>query len=300
MTLLNKLISIIDIGSNSASISIYKIINSSKFETIFKLKQQTKMSKDSYQNDGVLQNNPLEITYNAISEFTTVANDMGVDIQYAIATSAMRDAPNAKNFTNRVKKGIGISIDIISGIDEATLGGLAVIHKSNINNGVVVDIGGGSTDLSLIIDSVVVQSYSLKLGVIRLQEYKDNGKNIDNIIDFELKKIPDSIYSPTIIGIGGTLRAISKYYIKDTSSYHQDGYNPKKYKKILNKILKNKVDINRLSYIGDKSDMIYYGAKIFLSIIKKIDSDNIQTSKANIKDGFLLNLLSADKIINNS
>ena len=82
----------------------------------------------------------------------------------------MRDAPNAKIFIKWIKEELDIDIQVIDGKSEARYGGIAVINLLPVKEGISIDIGGGSSDLSLIQNGKIIDTYSLDLGTVRLKE----------------------------------------------------------------------------------------------------------------------------------
>jgi len=132
----------------------------------------------------------------ALSEFLTIAKNLKSRKILCIATSAVRDAPNRKEFINRVKRELNLKVKVIDGRKEAYLGGIAAANLLPITDAVSIDIGGGSTDLALVRDKKVVAVHSMKLGTVRLKELF-----FDEILD----TLPENFKSGIAVGIGGTV-----------------------------------------------------------------------------------------------
>ncbi|HIC42800.1 MAG TPA: Ppx/GppA family phosphatase, partial [Sulfurimonas sp.] len=220
-----KRTAIIDIGSNSVRLVIFEKTSRFAFHLIHQLRSRVRISENAYQNNGYLQEVPLERAYKALKEFSFIIKDYQVRKTLCVATSALRDAPNKKDFISKIKKDLNLNIKIIDGKEEAYLGGLSVANLLHLDSALSIDIGGGSTELALYTDKKVIETYSLDLGTVRLKElYFDKGNSEGAIqhINQELLKLPQDLRHENIVGIGGTLRAISKMIMqKENPSYQR-------------------------------------------------------------------------------
>jgi len=217
---LAKRVAVIDIGSNSIRMAVYERTSRYAFHLLFEEKSKVRISENAYKFEGKLQALPMQRTFDALHDLIKITQSFKTRKLLCVATSALRDAPNAKEFLKKVKDKLGCNIKIISGEKEAYLGALscsALLPKQT--NALSIDIGGGSTEFSSIDDTTVSGTISLDLGTIRLKElYFDSG-DIDGAIkyiDKELQKLPSTAYK-TLIGIGGTFRALSSAIMKQES-----------------------------------------------------------------------------------
>src|SRR5580704_14172225 len=118
----------------------------------------------------------------ALREFRTEMDRWKVDAYRAIATSAVREAKNGGTLVERARREAGIEIDVIEGIEEARLIQLAVTRRVPLadRRALLVDVGGGSTELSVLDRSETVYSVSLPLGTVRILEaYLKGVKTVD-------------------------------------------------------------------------------------------------------------------------
>ncbi len=295
-----KRTAIIDIGSNSVRIAIYEKSSRFAFHLLKEAKSRVRISEDAYENDGYLQDKAIERTLSALRDFQSIIQSYKVRKTLCVATSAVRDAKNSKEFISRVQKEIGIQIKVIEGKKEAFYGGLACANLLTAKDGVTIDIGGGSTECACIVDGKVVDSHSLNLGTVRLKElYFDYGKidEAKNYIDKQLELIPAS-GGTHIYGVGGTLRALSSS-ILNMSDYplkklHGFNYDIGLAKALAENILEtqNPDELEILGIKPERFDVIKPGALIFLRIIKHFDTKEITTSGVGVREGvFLSDLL---------
>ena len=142
-----KITSIIDIGSNSMRMVVFAKTSRFAFHLINETKSKVKISQGAYENNGTLQQEPMKRAFLALESFLNISKNLKARKILCVATSALRDAPNKKEFLDKVKKELGLNIKVIDGNKEALLGGIAA---SNLlyqhNDFFTIDIGGGSTE----------------------------------------------------------------------------------------------------------------------------------------------------------
>ncbi len=169
-------------------------------------------------NGGFLSPAKMDETENAFIELFHSFAAYGVTEVRAMATSAMRDAINGPELTERIFKSTGIQIEIIRGNAEAAL--ICDAVKSQLNfreyDVLLMDIGGGSTELNIIRNGKIAAVKSFNVGTVRLLHYK-NQVELEKKIDFELERMLSFIKEhfgkkkpEYFVGTGGNLRRIGK------------------------------------------------------------------------------------------
>ena len=290
-----KVTAIIDIGSNSCRMIIFQKTSRFGFFIVKEMKSRIRISEKSYENNGYLQPKAIKRALGALKSFMNCARSYGARKIIAVATSAVRDAPNRNQFLSLVKKELNLQIKIIDGTKEAYYGAIATLNLLPINDAITIDIGGGSTELALIKSGKIEKTISLDLGTVRLKElFSDKESNkleIKNYILDKLKDIPEELKSDNIIGIGGTIRSISKVILQKKkhpiNTIHGFEYSLYDAKKIIKKI-KNK-DPKKLGFKKDRIDVLQEGTFIFQELLNKFQSDNIITSGVGVREGVYLN-----------
>jgi len=289
---------VIDIGSNSARLVIYEQINQQVFQLICEQKVKVRIGEGAYLKNGYLQKIPLQRAYKALEHFQSTINQFSSCSKViCVATSALRDAPNGNDFVRLIKEKLHLNIRVIDGQKEAYYGALAALHLLPINNGITIDIGGGSSDLALIKDSKIIETYSLNLGTVRLKElFSDSNKSseeIDEYIYKELLTLPKSFNAYPAIGIGGTARSLSKA-IKtlqgDTSKeIHNFSYNIEMYQDFFYKIIiADNTLLKELNIHKNRFDTIREGTLILKKILEKIESKKLISSSVGVREGVFL------------
>ena len=299
-----KRVAVIDIGSNSVRMVIYEKTSRYAFHLLHEEKSKVRISENAYQDNGNLQKLPMQRTFDALSDFINISNSFSTRKTFCVATSALRDAPNKKEFLKKVKDKLKLNIKIIDGEKEAYFGAMACVNLlPPLKSALSIDIGGGSTEFTLINDKNISNSISLNIGTVRLKElYFDNNDLSTAIkyIDSELKALKN-INASTLVGIGGTFRAISSA-IMTTEAYplnkiHSYEYSQDKFQSFISKVLD--ADDNGLKKLGIKSnrlDVIKPGALILSRVINMMSVKNIITSGVGVREGvYLADLLRSSK-----
>ena len=217
-----KRTAIIDIGSNSGRLVIFEKTSHYGFHLICEQKAKVRIGEGAYDKDGYLQPTAINRAFLTLQSFTHTIKKYQADKVICVATSALRDAPNGDIFVQWIKKELGLSIKIIDGNKEATYGAIAAKNLLPIEGGISIDIGGGSSDMSLIENGNIVDTYSLNLGTVRLKElFSDQDLSRKEIVKLSqayiakaLEKLPAHFKHSLAIGIGGTARSLSKGIMK--------------------------------------------------------------------------------------
>lgn len=161
----------IDIGSNSIKLAVVDAAASDSFAVLAREKEPVRLGHNTL-SQGHLSPNAIERAADCIRRFRSIAEARGAEQVIAVATASVREADNAVEFINEIESRTDVRVEILSPIEEARLIGLAasrgcVPHEASLIN---VDIGGGSTEISLVKDGVPLTLFSVKLGAVGLTE----------------------------------------------------------------------------------------------------------------------------------
>jgi exopolyphosphatase/guanosine-5'-triphosphate,3'-diphosphate pyrophosphatase len=302
-----KRVAVIDIGSNSIGIVIYERTSRFAFHLLYETKTRVRLSQDIYKNNGNLQEIPMQRTFDALKDFTSIIKYFKARKTLCVATSALRDAPNKQEFINKVKTRLKLNIKIIDGQRESYLGAIACANLlPTQHNALSIDIGGGSTELAIINDKNISNNISLHIGTIRLKELFFDNENIEDAIKYIDTKllVLDSMQVSSIVGIGGTFRAVA-LSIMNTMDYpfkkiHGFEFTPSVFNEFLEKILQaDEYELKKLNIKSNRLDIIKPGVLVLSRIMNKLNIKNIITGSVGVKEGvYLSDLLrnSKDKL----
>ena len=296
---MSKVTTIIDIGSNSMRMVVLQKSSRFSFSLINETKSRVKISEGCYENNGNLQDIPMQRAYESLKSFLNISHALKSRKIICVATSALRDAPNSKVFISRVQKELGLNIKVIEGEKEAYYGGVAALNLLHANTFITMDIGGGSTEFSFIKDGKIEKSISLNIGTVRIKELFFNKDDIEgakkNILD-NLKKIFElGIEIPKkVVGIGGSIRAFSKIVMAKNDYpldiLHGYTYNVKDEVSLFNKIInaRNNDDLKSVGVKKDRFDTIKEGTFIFKTILDELNIKEVVTSGVGVREGVYL------------
>ena len=282
----------IDVGSNAIRMLVSNVILQNKKTFIQKnslIRLPIRLGQDSFTKGFISESNIINLIA-AFKSFQLMMKIHNIKEYKAYATSALRESKNKNKVVERVYKESKIKIEIISSVKEAE-----VISKMNIFKTIsfnktflYVDVGGGTTELSIINNSKKVLSKSFKLGTVRIINSSEKNKDWENMkywIKENLKKY-SKIY---LLGTGGNINKIHK--LTDT----------KEGKPITILILSALFQkLNNLSYDEriiewglnpDRSDVIIPAMKIYLNILSWSGSKVIFVPQAGLADGMIREII---------
>lgn len=161
----------IDIGSNSIKLAVADAADSHSFAVVTRERDVIRLGQETLRK-GRLSRSAIERAASCIQRFKTIAETHQANAIVAVATASVREANNAAQFIQEVEQQTGLRVEILSGIEEARLIGLAASHGCSLKGAtnINIDIGGGSTEISLFRNGTPLSLFSLKLGAVRLTE----------------------------------------------------------------------------------------------------------------------------------
>jgi exopolyphosphatase / guanosine-5'-triphosphate,3'-diphosphate pyrophosphatase len=289
----------IDLGSNALR-AIIAHQTGNKLEIIRNIREPLRLGEDVFGN-GEISAEKMDSTEEAFIKLFHIFMEYNVKEVKALATSAMRDAKNSAELSKRIIHSTGIDIQTIDGKKEAELIFAAVKSQINLKkkSALIMDIGGGSTELIAVQDEIIVGIHSFNVGTVRLLRYK-NQEDLDirirlqmgkmlRFIKHHLGKKPD-----LFIGTGGNLRRIGKIrkklLRKDTSQlatfeeiHHME-------QAILSMSFVDR--IRRLELDQNRADVILPAIMLTHHLMEEMKIGKIILPKVGLKEGIILSMLS--------
>src|SRR2546425_1954437 len=163
-------IAAIDVGSNSIKLVVIDAAASDSFAVLAREKDTVRLGHDTLRLEQ-LSPAAIERATDCIKRFRSIAEARGAERNFAVATASVREARNSSQFIREVERKAGVSVEILSAIEEARLIGVAAQGCAAPNASIInIDIGGGSTEISLMRDSSPAGLFSVKLGALGLGE----------------------------------------------------------------------------------------------------------------------------------
>jgi len=164
-------IAAIDIGSNSIKLVVVDAAASDSFAVLAREKDMVRLGHETLRH-GKLSPAAIERAVDCINRFRSIAEARGAEQIVTVATASVREASNAPQFIREVQKKAGVAVEVLSPIEEARLIGLAAAEACAGSDKLIlnIDIGGGSTEISLMRDGTQAALLSVKLGAVGLNE----------------------------------------------------------------------------------------------------------------------------------
>ena len=296
---------IIDIGSNSVRLVIVDVDSEGYFSIINEFKETVRLG-DTDKNS-VLKSERVQKAMYTLQMFKTICEAVRADRIICVATAAVRKAPNQQEFIDAVRKNIGIDVDVLQGSQEATFAYYGVIHSLSETKGLIMDIGGGSTELVHFEDHVVKNSISLPFGSIDLSKKFDVSSHIS---DENAQKLKEFLFAQfdgvpwlkrlkdlPLIGVGGTIRTIGKIDKKFRQYPLNLAHNYKIHAKSVHSIynmVKEKPPEKRSKIKGlskDRTDIFFGACAAVWHLLEYCSIKNVIVSGSGIREGLIYDFI---------
>jgi len=297
----------IDIGTNSLHMILVRVTVDGGFEVIGREKDMVRLGAGGLEgrplNDGA-----MDAALQTLARFKRLADSRSVDEIIAVATSAVREAPNGGDFLQAVQARTGIQARVITGIEEARLIHASAVHGIDVGSdkAVVIDIGGGSTEITCGTAAEIHQARSFRLGVIRLGERfaqsdplsdADERKLVRHIqyeLDHYLTDLADAGYA-RVIGTSGTILSIGALALgapSDATLHHRRV--SAKAIRALRKTLASQTLDERLAIEGldpKRADLVVSGVVLLDTILRQLGADELTLCELSLREGAVLDYI---------
>ena len=318
-----RVISAIDIGTNSIHMVIVKIDPSLPAFNIVAREKDTVRLGDRDPETGDLKPEAMERAMAALQRGQELARSFQVEEIVAVATSAVREAPNGREFMKTVRENLGLTINLISGQEEARriyLGVLSAMEFQEQSH-VIIDIGGGSTELILGNGQEPRSLSSTKVGAVRLaSEFITTDPISNKELKFLQAYIRGRMERPVeelranlnpeetihLVGTSGTIECLATIHAKekfDTTPNPLQGYSfstedlEEIVKKLASLDVKKRSDLPGMS--GRRAEIIVPGAMILLETMKMLEVESITICERALREGLIVNWMLTHGLIEN-
>ena len=214
------LYAIIDIGSSTIRMAIYNIAYG-KMEMLMKKKHTVGLA--AYVKDDIMQQQGIDKTCDILNEFRDLLADFKITNVSAFTTAAIRNVKNQAEVIEQIQKRTTIDVCVISGEEEAEFDFIGVVRTVGVDTGIIIDVGGGSTELIYYKDAAIVKKTSIPVGALSLYtkyaedflpssaEIFDMQAEIKQLLKEQLQDFPagDKLY---VCAIGGTAKSARLLY----------------------------------------------------------------------------------------
>ena len=278
----------IDIGSNAVRLYFANVYDKHHHIVVEKaslIRIPIRLGEDVF-NIGYISDNKRKDLLQTITAFKMLIDVYKPVRYYACATAAMREAGNKDEIVTEIYKNTAVEVHVIDGIEEARIIGTADVvdtdRKSEYT--LYIDVGGGSTEISIVNKETFIDSNSFRIGTIRMLYGKDESAEWERLKNW-LEKYSNISGELICVGSGGNINKLAKIY----GNYEQRILSYKNLEKGHIEIVNTPL-IERIEKMGmrpDRADVIEPAAKIFLFIMKHIQAKAIYVPKIGLSDGIV-------------
>ena len=283
-------IAAIDIGSNGARLLIKSFDDnapeSSRIKKLLFVRIPLRLGKDVFAL-GKISKERQRMMMHMMKGFRQFMELYNVEHFRACATSAMRDAENGKKVMRRIEKETGIRLEIIPGAEEAQLlcNNLVENTESGVGNFAYVDVGGGSTEISLLHDGVLAESHSFNVGTLRMLAGAVTPEE-RNAMCRMLEKYAEDFPGTKIIGSGGNINRLFRLAkVKVDSRSLSVTALKQLYVELAPLSLEERMEQFKLK--DDRADVIIPAAEIFLLVARSLKCEDILVPNISLADSIV-------------
>jgi len=297
----------IDIGSNSIRSVIVEVPDQGPHRLLDDEKEYTRLGAGVH-GTGMLSQDAMDATYDALRRMLGIAEEMGVDQVRAVATAAMRKAANAPEFLLRLNNELDLDVEVISQIEEGRLAFLSATGAFDLQGrSAVMDIGGGSVEVirstgheiefitSMSIGAVVMSERFHREDPMSKEEFKRLRKHVRSILKHELGSDPDPVTS--MVASGGTVNALAAIVASEE--------NPS-YSSLQGFELRREVLIHNLARLArstaeergqitglpeNRIDIIVAGAVVVSEVMRALNANALWVNTKGVREGIVIDTI---------
>ena len=282
----------IDIGSNSVRCLIVNVVYKdgyTYYKKVSMIRLPIRLGQDVFKY-GKIRKITRDRFVQGMKAYEHLLSVHGVEDYRTVATSAMREAKNSRHITQRVLRKTGIQIETISGEEEARLVFSSKLYdtiKAKENCFVYIDVGGGSTEISVIEDQQVLTSKSFKIGGVRLMNDLVEQHQWDQM-QLWIETNTSALKNKAAIGAGGNINKLHKLSLKPVTEPLMDVF-IEDYRQSISKMsVEDRITEMGLNF--DRADIITYGLEIYLKAMQWSNCRSIYVPKIGVSDGLIRDL----------
>jgi exopolyphosphatase / guanosine-5'-triphosphate,3'-diphosphate pyrophosphatase len=317
----DRIIAAIDLGTNSLHMVVVRIDPTLPAFSIIDREKETVRLGDRNLTTGELKPEIIKKAIAALGRFQKVAKTINAETIIAVATSAVREAPNGKDFLQNIEAELGLSVDLISGQEEARRIYLGVLSGMEFNNQphIIIDIGGGSTEL-ILGDSHEPRSLtSTKVGAVRLTSELITTDPISNT-EFQylqayargtLERSVEEVLAnvefgefPRLVGTAGTIETLAMIDAREKSGVIPSTLNGyqfhlKDLRELVNRLRKMS-NAERATIPGmpeKRPEVILAGAVILQEAMTLLGADSVTVCERSLREGVIVDWMLSHGLI---
>jgi exopolyphosphatase/guanosine-5'-triphosphate,3'-diphosphate pyrophosphatase len=295
-------LAVIDIGSNSGRLVVFRRDSLHHLEVLDDARASLRLAREI--PEGILSRRAMDRTLRVLHDFMDIARAAHAAPVLAVATSAVRESSNAGEFVAEVRAEIGLDLEVIDGEAEARYAFLGAVHSLPVSHGMLLEVGGGSVEMTRFRDRKLVQCWSFPLGALRMSDHflledppdASAVEALEEHVEDLLRQagVPTLESDEVLIGTGGTIRNLAKidrrrqtYPIRRLHGYELSYDN-------LNEVVELLVErpAGRRARVpglnADRTDSITGGAVVVREIATSLGAESLVVSGQGLREGLVI------------
>ncbi len=293
----------IDIGANSVRLKIARLIHR-RLEVLHEDREVTRLGESVFRT-GLLDPQAMSHTIQVLRRFHKSAQNVGADSVRVVATSSLRDSRNAQAFIDWVRSATGWRLEVISGLEEGRLIHLAVSSALRLGSYrvLLIDLGGGSCELTLSDDGQIRQMFSLPLGAVRLTQeflHHDPPKSSElhqmrEFIGEELGRVEKRIVRgkvQMVVATSGTAAALARFWAARTQS-NANTVPESAVLGLADELARCNLQ-QRIALPGvgvRRAEIIIAGSAVYAELLKRFELPSFRYSPLGLRDGVIAQMI---------
>ncbi|HXH72178.1 MAG TPA: Ppx/GppA phosphatase family protein [Mariprofundaceae bacterium] len=294
------LIAAIDVGSNAFRLGIASPGEDGNPKLLIRQREPVRLGHDAF-TSGRFSESTMDDAVAAFQSFRRLLDQHGVSRINAIATSAMRDAVNSQELIRRIDHATGVRLQTISGEEEARLVQTSIARRVDLSGkfSLLIDIGGGSVEITLCDDGQVVAAQSLKLGTVRLLEMFSGEKDFTRLLgeylegmERKLRELVGERTPELCVATGGNATAIGEMGQKLLGAGSATQIDRKELKQLIKQLSKMSFEerVRDLGLRPDRADVILPAAMVIHEVMQLSGAQQLAMPDASLLDGVLIDM----------
>lgn len=287
---------VIDIGSNTIRLSVYQV-EDEKIRRLLHKKESVGLA--SYIKDGMMSARGIDRACSVLRDYKEILENFSITAIHVFGTASLRNIYNTVEAVEEIRYRTGLSVDVISGRKEAILGFVGATRSVGMSDGLLIDVGGGSSEFVVYREKKIVEVGSIPIGALNLYtEYvaglfptDKEKKSVRKRVMTELARYP-SIYGtyPVVCGVGGTIRALlrltNEYMKRDTSCVEMSVRELRRATRQLRGSDKERLDII-METAPDRVRTMMTGIILWETLLKVFGAEKVLVSVSGVREGYL-------------
>ena len=287
---------VIDIGSNTIRLSVYQVADG-KITRLLHKKESVGLA--SYIKDGVMSARGIDKACAVLREYKEILENFSITELHVFGTASLRNIYNTVEAVEEIRCRTGLRVDVISGRKEAIFDFVGATRSVGLSDGLLIDVGGGSSELVVYREKKIVEVCSIPIGALNLYTEYVKGlfptdkekKTIRKRVVTELARYPSILGTyPVICGVGGTVRALlgltNEYMGREETCREMTVRELKQAVKRLNGSDKERLDII-METAPDRVRTMITGIVLWETLLKVFGAETVLVSTSGVREGYL-------------